>query len=124
ASIASKSSSRTPYGGAIFIKLSSASANRHLHSLRCGSVKSSGLHLVPQQSIKAPGASSREDEIKEHEAELDGAIAFVQNRKKAVRRMHHEISHRHFTAKNESDRSCEKADQKQEAAESFENSAD
>src|ERR1700687_4203088 len=77
-----------------------------------------------QVSVEAPRTAAGEGKIQKCETKADGEIAFIQNRKEAVRKMFDEISRRHFAGEDKTHRSREQAENKQCAADQFEHPGD
>jgi len=77
--------------------------------------------VLPTISIDGKSPRSGKDQIKENEAEQDGAIATVENREKALRRVRHEIGERHQARCKECRWTREETDEDEDTADSFNN---
>src|SRR5262249_17523154 len=55
----------------------------------------------PQDRVKAEPAGASIGDVEKEKAEKDRALASIQNRPKAARRMDREVGHSHFAASNE-----------------------
>src|SRR5689334_3462724 len=70
-------------------------------------------------AIEAPRPAARGGEVEEYEAVEQRALAAVQDRPEAFRRMRHEVGDCHLAREDEGDRPGEKPDQHQAAAEAL-----
>ena len=78
----------------------------------------SGL-LLPAHRVETPRTGAGSCEIKKDEAVEDRQLAFVQDRKEALRGMHHEIGDRRHARGQERGRPGEQADDQQNSADEF-----
>jgi len=61
-----------------------------------------------QLFVRAPHPTTCEHQVEEDEAEQYGELTAVDRREEALRRMGHEVSHRHIASENERDWSRKK----------------
>src|SRR5256714_3586389 len=78
----------------------------------------------PDQGIDAPTPRTVKENEKENEAVEDRGFAVIHNRIQTALGVHHEISHGHFAARNESRDPSEQSEGNHEAAHELNNGAD
>ena len=71
---------------------------------------------APDRAVQRPGAGAGSGEVEEDEAVQDRALAAVQHREEAARRVRHEVADRHLAGEQEGDRPGEQAEQDQQPA--------
>src|ERR1043166_7438603 len=83
-----------------------------------------GRRRFPDQGIDAPASRAIKENEQEHEAVEDRGFSVIDDRKKAALGVHHEISHGHFAARNESRDASEQSEGNHEPAYELNDGAD